>query len=380
MPLLHALEPAAIRRALLLRDLTDPALGLHAMQTLVDEIQQWLSEVWGVPVVSHRANPVVTVEDNYDRLHYSSDAVARDSRYTRYLSPDVVLRTHTSAMIPSLLERISEDPPEDVLLSCPGIVYRRDSIDRHHTGEPHQIDLWRIRSVSPPLDESDLEEMVSAVVQRVLPERRHRTDEAEHPYTLSGRQIDVEVDGRWLEVGECGLAHPDVLSTAGLRAASGLAMGLGLDRLLMLRKGMDDIRLIRATDPRVANQMLDLDAYQPVSCMPAVVRDLSIAVAGRVDAESLGDRVREALADDASAAESVQVLSTTPGRELPAEARSRLGMRGDQLNVVVRVVLRRVDRTLTTDEANRLRDTIYGALHEGGRHQWASGTAGKDLP
>jgi phenylalanyl-tRNA synthetase alpha chain len=69
-------------------------------------------------------------------------------------------------------------------------------------------------------------------------------------------------------------------------------MGLGLDRLVMLVKGIDDIRLLRSTDPRVADQMGDLTPYRPVSSMPATTRDLSLAVAERLDAELLGDRVR----------------------------------------------------------------------------------------
>lgn len=69
--------------------------------------------------------------------------------------------------------------------------------------------------------------------------------------------VDVPVrhsdgDG-WVEVGECGLAARHVLSGAGMsESVSGIAMGWGLDRLLMLRKGIDDIRLLRAEDPRIA--------------------------------------------------------------------------------------------------------------------------------
>src|SRR5690606_13285616 len=141
-------------------------------------------------------------------------------------------------------------------------------------------------------------------------------------------------------------------------------------RLLMLRKGIDDIRLLRATDPRIAGQMLDLEPYQPVSTMPAVRRDLSIAVDADLDAELLGDRVREALGPDASSVESVGILSRTPVEQLPPTAVERLGARPTQVNMLVRVVLRDLDRTLTAEEGNRLRDRIYAALHERDTHQW----------
>jgi phenylalanyl-tRNA synthetase alpha chain len=146
---------------------------------------------------------------------------------------------------------------------------------------------------------------------------------------------------------------------------TGLALGVGLDRLLMLRKGMADIRLLRATDSRIAQQMRDLTLYRPVSTRPAVVRDLSLAVAADLDVELLGDRVRAALGDDAECVEAVEVVSETAAAELPDVAAARLGMQPEQKNVLVRVVLRSVDRTLTRDEANDLRDRIFAALHEG---------------
>jgi phenylalanyl-tRNA synthetase alpha chain len=150
-------------------------------------------------------------------------------------------------------------------------------------------------------------------------------------------------------------------------------MGLGLDRALMLRKGIDDIRLLRATDPRIASQMLDLSPYREVSTMPPVRRDLSLALDDAPSAEALGDRVREALGEDASLVESVDVAGATPAAELPDAARARLGIAPHQTNVLVRVTLRALERTLTHAECNDLRDRIYAALHRGTAWSWASG-------
>jgi phenylalanyl-tRNA synthetase alpha chain len=149
-------------------------------------------------------------------------------------------------------------------------------------------------------------------------------------------------------------------------------MGLGLDRLAMLAKGMSDIRLLRADDPRIASQMTDLSAYRDVSRMPAARRDLSVAVGADLDPELLGDRVRELLGADAAAVEEVEVLSETGYAELPRAARRRMGMRAGQKNVLLRVMVRDLARTLTSTEANGLRDRIYAGLHEGGVHEWAS--------
>ena len=339
-------------RALSLRDLTDPSQGPHAMQLLLEHIHAAMP----VPVRVHRAPPIVSIADNYDRLGYPPDGAARDARYTRYVCDTALLRTQTSAMVPPLLATVDGD----VVLSCPGLVYRRDVIDRLHVGEPHQVDLWRVAQT--PLGERDLDEMIAAVVGAALPGARWRARPAIHPYTRCGRQIDVEYAGEWIEIGECGLAA---------LVEHGLAMGLGLDRLLMLRKGIDDIRLLRATDPRIAEQMLDLAPYRPVSAMPPVRRDLSIAVDNPLDAEQLGDVIRAELGDRADLLEAVELLSSTPAPLLPPAAVARLGITPHQHNLLVRVTLRALDRTLTHDECNALRDDIYAALHRGTVHHWA---------
>ena len=365
------LSAEAVRRALSIRDLTDPAKGPHAMQQLVDASVGRLVEAWGCSALVRRASPIVSVADNYDRLLYPPDGPARDVRHTRYVCDVALLRTQTSAMIPPLLGEQAARGTADVLLACPGLVYRRDCIDRLHTGEPHQLDLWRIRR-GDPLGEDDLRAMIGIVVDAMLPGREWRVGRTEHPYTIDGLQIDVRDGSTWVEIGECGLAHPEVLAASALGDRTGLAMGLGLDRLLMLRKGIDDIRLLRATDPRIARQMLDLSAYRPVSSMPPVRRDLSIVVEVGTTAEELGDRVRASLGDRAQAIEAVQVVAETPYESLPPAARERLRLEPHQKNVLLRVVLRDVSRTLTHAEANELRDDIYAAVHQGAVLEWAA--------
>ena len=355
------LSPEALARALSIRDLTDPAQGPHAMQLLLTEIVTALERAWRCEVAWHRASPIVTVHENYDALGYPADGSARDERYSRYVTQDTLLRTQTSAMLPSILHlpRGGEGRGvgQNVLLVCPGLVYRRDVIDRLHTGEPHQVDLWK-------LGEGSLHEMASVVINAALPGREWRSSPAQHPYTREGLQLDVREGDAWIEIGECGIASETLLP-------KGLAMGLGLDRLLMLRKGIPDIRLLRANDPRVISQLLDLSPWRTVSRMPPVQRDLSIAT-NELSAEVLGDRVREALHESAALVESVEILSTMPARDLPEIAHERLGMSREHYNVLLRLVLRSNDRTLTHVECNELRDQVYAALHEGTSWTWAA--------
>jgi phenylalanyl-tRNA synthetase alpha chain len=369
----HPLDGPALSALLSIRDLTDPGNGPHAIQELLHRIVDALADNWGCEVRWIRRSPVVSVEDNYDRLRIPSESVSRDSRYTRYLAHDVVLRTHSTAHIPEALRELARVPADDVLLVCAGMVYRRDSIDRIHTGTPHQVDLWRIRRGNA-LTERDLDTMTRVVIEQAAPGRLNRLLAAEHPYTTHGRQVEVAAGDDWVEICEGGVAHPDVLSAAGLVDHSGLAMGLGLDRLVMLRKGVPDIRLLRSDDERVRCQMVDLRPYRAVSSHPPIRRDISIAVSADEDAETLGDRIRSILGPDADWVEAVEVVSTTPVGDLPKAARNRLGIRVGQVNALIRVTLRHATRTLTDAEANELRDRIAEAVHEGSGHPWLSGS------
>ncbi len=359
------LSPTEVADALALRDLSDPAAGLHAMQNLLAEVLDRLRLAWPTPHDVRRTSPLVAVTDNYDHLGYTASAVTRDRRYSRYVSPTMMLRSHTSAGVPAALRSLTA-ADDDRLLVLPGLVYRRDVIDRTHVGAPHQVDLWRIRS-GRTLGADDLDALVGHVVDAVLPGARWRAVPATHPYTADGRQVDVATDDGWLELLECGLAAPRVLAAAGLDPGhwSGLAVGMGLDRALMLRKGIPDIRLLRATEPRAAAQLLDLTPWRPVSALPPVRRDLSLVLAADADVETLGDRVRSALGDRADDLEAVDLLARTGYADLPEAARHRLGLRADQVNALVRIVLRPLSRTLTDAQANALRDEVYLALHEG---------------
>ena len=363
------LAPEQLRRDLSIRDLTDPTAGPHAIQLIIGRATEALASAWGCAVRWCHGPRVVPVADNYDRLGYPASAVTREARYTRYVAAGQMLRSHSTAIVPPALRELAGTRAADVLLVCPGIAYRRDAIDWQHTGTPHQLDLWRISTRQ--LGGADLDEMIARLLAALTPGQPVRQEPRSHPYTLGGRQVDVRDGGRWVEVGECGLAHPAVLAGAGLGGRSGLALGMGLDRLLMLVKHVPDIRLLRSADPRVSGQLLDLSRYHPVSSMPPITRDLSLAVAGHEDEETLGDRVRDALGPGADQVEEIRVLSATGYQQLPEPAIHRLGARPGQQNVLLRVVLRDLHRTLTSQDANALRNRIYRALHQGERREWA---------
>lgn len=368
-----------LNSALAVRDLTAPSSGAHAMQLLLADVVAALERLWGIPSEVHRLNPLVATADNYDRLGYSPGDVTRDSRYSRHVSPTVMLRSHTSSGIPALLDSLrGELGRYDRLHVLPGLVYRRDAVDRTHVGTPHQVDLWRI-TARGLLGPAELRAMMAAVVEAVLPAADHpgvswRSTPATHSYTAAGQQLDVLVtlpDGsrEWLELAECGLVAAPVLRGSQLdpRRWAGLALGLGLDRALMLRKGIPDIRLLRSQHPDIRGQMTDLRPYRTVSVMPGIRRDLSLVLPdpADADAELLGDLARSALGTDAEVLASLEIKAVTPTADLPAAAVERLRLAPGDVNVLLSLVLQPLDRTLTDAEANQLRDRVYTALHRG---------------
>jgi phenylalanyl-tRNA synthetase alpha chain len=368
-------------RALTLRDLSDPAQGPHAMQILLDDVVHALRRSWTCTVSTVRTPAVVSVRDNYDRLGYAPDDVTRAGRHTRYLSPKAMLRTHTSANIPHALDQYRDRHRLDELIVVPGLVHRRDVVDRTHVGAPHQVDLWRLRS-EPDTTDEDLLAMIEILVGAVLPKARWRTSRVAHPYTEGGRQIDVWHDGDWLELAECGRIHPDVLRRSELdpQRWSGLALGMGLERALMLRKGIPDIRYPRSTESRIAAPMQDLEPWRAVSMLPAIRRDLSVVIDEATDDETIGDTVRATLGPRCEDVESTVVLARTRHDDLPSRVRERLGTRPGQVNALVRLTLRPLEHTLTDEQANQLRNEVYQALHLGPHLELAQETADSVRP
>ena len=330
----------AYGRLLALRDLTDAALGPHAMQLLVQHALDALRTAWKCPVVVYRAPPLVPSRDNYDDLGYPPDGASRDARYTRYLTPELLLRTQTSAMIPRALRMIAPARYEDVVLACPGLTYRRDAIDRLHVGEPHQLDLWRI--TQRPLTRDDLVAMI---------EIGRRRDAARR--AVAARAGGASVHARWTggarqRAGTLGRdprmrSRPSRVARRGgsrsRRARDSRWASVSI-ACSCCAKGIEDIRALRSSDPRIQAQMLDLEPYRAVSSQPPIYRDLSVAVAERGERGRARRPVRSSLAAASGSIESIEVLAETSYLELSLAARRRLGISPHQKNVLLRLVIR----------------------------------------
>jgi phenylalanyl-tRNA synthetase alpha chain len=336
--------------------LTNPANGIHAINLIVYKIAEVLQASGYPEPTIWRSSPITTVANNYDKLYFPDDSLSRSAKYTRYLSDRTLLRTHTTTIMPELLPLLTGEQ----LILHPGICYRRDVVDKRHVGEPHQMDVWLI-SKSQNLGREALVKLVSTIVYAILPGVAYRLNETSHPYTHNGLEIEVLVNGNWIEVGECGEAHPDLLKPG----YTGLASGWGLDRLVMIIKGIDDIRLLRSTHPRIATQMTNLEPYNLVSNQPSISRDMSIVTGIDTDLEDICENIVKILGKDAELLESVEILSATPYHKLLPKVIQRLGIQPDQKNLLLRMTLRSLHSSISNQQANILRDLVYQQIHQG---------------
>ncbi|MGY2188930.1 Phenylalanine--tRNA ligase alpha subunit [compost metagenome] len=362
------LTEMSVQKALLLADLTEPATPDHAVRLLLNEILQGLAnQGWPKAQVQTGAR-IVSAEENYGLLGYDPSEITLGSAHTRWVDACSLLRTQTTSQIPVALQRAAKvrQPGQTILLAAPGITFRRDSRDRWHCAEPHQMDIWVLGDPELATHEHLLR-LVSDVLNSAVPDKAWIYSDSPHHYTEGGIEVNVLNDGVPVEVLECGRIAKSLLERLEIDPSlhGGLALGMGLDRLTMLRKGIPDIRLLRDQNERVRAQMHDLNPWNTVSRLPSIARDISLAVTPGQSEEVLTEKMLQAAGDCSDWIEEMQVKGRWKISDLPSQAIDRLGMLPGQENVLLRVVLRDCSRSITTAEANTLYSKIQAALHEG---------------
>lgn len=362
------LADTSVHQALLLQDLTEKSSRDHAIRLLLDEILLGLVEK-GWPQAKVQTGPrIVSAEENYGLLGYETTEITLGSEHTRWVDEHSLLRTQTTSQIPAALQRAAEgrQPGEVIVLAAPGITFRRDSRDRWHCAEPHQMDIWVLGD--PDLSTHEhLLRLVGDVLGCAVPGKSWVHSKSPHHYTEGGIEVNVLNDGVPVEVLECGRIATSLLRRLKIDPLQhgGLALGMGLDRLTMLRKGIPDIRLLRDQNVRVQAQMHDLKPWSAVSRLPSIARDISLAVTPGLSEEVLTERMLQAAGDCADWIEEMQVKGRWVFSEVPVQAVERLGLLPGQENVLLRVVLRDCSRSITAAEANAVYADIQLALHEG---------------
>lgn len=367
---IQPLDKETIERYLAVPDLTQASYP-HAIKLLYERIAEHVKSIHPASeVIVVRQDPIVKVEDNYDNLLIGKDNISRSSTYTHYVDEKHILRTHTSAHIPAILKDLSRRTNwKDVVILLPGLAYRRDVTDKKHLGILHQLDMWRVvrNAVVKVIEKSDLLAVIESVAQVAAPDWKLRIIDNPHPYTKQGIEVNAVKGESDIEILEAGLINDEILTRAGLdpKQYSGWASGMGLDRLVMTLKGIPDVRYLRSLNPAISEQMKDLELYHEISHQPAIKRDMSYSVPREYVEEDINEDIRQALGKNESILESVEVLNETSYHDLPINIRKRLGISSSQKNVLVRITLRHLERSLTKNKANEIYDKIYGKINYG---------------
>ncbi len=187
---------------------------------------------------------------NFTALNIPENHPARAMHDTFYVDDKHVLRTHTSPVQVHYMQ--NHEPPLKII--APGRVYRVDS-DATHSPMFHQVEgLW----VDEQVSFANLKGVVQDFLQRFFErdDLQVRFRPSFFPFTEPSAEIDMSWKGGWLEIGGCGMVHPNVLKQVNIDSEKyiGFAFGLGIERLAMLRYGVNDLRLFFENDLRFLKQ------------------------------------------------------------------------------------------------------------------------------
>ncbi|MBI4593501.1 MAG: phenylalanine--tRNA ligase subunit alpha [Candidatus Rokubacteria bacterium] len=235
-----------------------PRGSIHPLTSVQDEI---VSIFVGLGFSVAEGPEIETDYYNFEALNIPRDHPARDMQDTFYLSEDTLLRTHTS---PVQVRTMQAQPPP-VRIVCPGKVYRRDA-DITHSPMFHQVEGLAVdRNISM----GDLKGTLELFAREMFgPRSTIRFRPSFFPFTEPSAEVDVLCflcggDGcrvctqsGWLEILGSGMVHPQVLRNVGYdpEEVTGWAFGMGVERIAMLKYGVDDIRLFFENDLRFLRQ------------------------------------------------------------------------------------------------------------------------------
>lgn len=196
---------------------------------------------------------------NFTALNIPEDHPARAMHDTFYIDDNHVLRTHTSPIqiryMQAHIEKYKHlETMPDIRIIAPGRVYRVDS-DATHSPMFHQVEgLW----IGERVSFADLKGVIADFLQNYFEtaEMQVRFRPSFFPFTEPSAEMDMSWGDRWLEIGGCGMVHPNVLKHVGIDSEKyiGFAFGMGVERLAMLRYGVNDLRLFFESDLQFLKQ------------------------------------------------------------------------------------------------------------------------------
>ena len=232
-------------------DVTLPGRGedtgsLHPITQTIERIESLFSQM-GFEVAEGPE-----VEDdfhNFEALNIPAHHPARAMHDTFYFDENTLLRTHTS----SVQIRFMKEHKPPVRFIAPGRVYRHDS-DMTHTPMFHQVEGLMI---DEGINFAELKGLMINFLEHFFEKKLEvRFRPSYFPFTEPSAEVDIMGENGWLEVLGCGMVHPKVLANVGVDSEkyNGIAFGMGVERLAMLKHGIDDLRIFFENDMRFLEQ------------------------------------------------------------------------------------------------------------------------------
>ncbi len=232
---------------------------IHPLNIVLDEVKEIFLGM-GFDIAQ---GPEVELDYyNFEALNLPPDHPARDTQDTFYINDKVLLRTQTSPVQVRVMEKTQ--PP--IRIISPGRVYRSDAVDATHSPLFHQIEGL---VVDKGISMGDLKGTLETFIKRMYGEDAVVRFRPHHfPFTEPSAEVDVmcfnchgegcrlcKGEG-WIEILGCGMVHPKVLQNCGIdpEVYTGFAFGMGLERIVMRRYHIDDLRLLYENDLRFLNQ------------------------------------------------------------------------------------------------------------------------------
>jgi phenylalanyl-tRNA synthetase alpha chain len=229
----------------------------HPISQLIAEINTIFSEI-GFTYAEGPERELVAY--NFDMLNVPQDHPSRDMQDTFYLEADdqMVMRTHTS---PVQVRYMEQNEPH-IRMICPGKAFRNEATDATHEAQFYQLEgLVVDKEASLAHMKGVLEYFFSKLFAGSVEVRLRPSF---FPFVEPGVEVDMRIarqegnklSGRWIEIMGAGMVHPNVLRAAGVdpEKYQGYAFGMGIDRLAVMRFGIEDIRLLYNGDLRLVNQ------------------------------------------------------------------------------------------------------------------------------
>jgi phenylalanyl-tRNA synthetase alpha chain len=293
---------------------------------------------------------IVPTDVSFDLYGFGPDHPARSHSDTYFLDDNNILRTHTTVMWYYYLQqpevKARMDRGEAVGFFSFGKVYRKDEIDRNHMNVFHQMDGgFLIPKKEKVITVEDLQKVLADIAKAVFgPDIKYRFNPDTFPYTDPSLEMEVEINGRWIEVLGCGIMTDNLIENLGLDPDkwSNWAFGFGLERLAIISMDLPDIRLLWSDDERVKKQLRLGQKFVEVSKYPPIIRDISFIVKNNFIPNDYFDFVRESAP---GLVEQVELLDKYENAE-------KFG--ADKISYAYRITYRSLDRTLTAEEIDKI--------------------------